>query len=67
MFRKTIYVLATLVLGSLLVFIVTGVRRDVSLHTDFWWLVAETALAAFTMILMAIDCERSWKKQFQQP
>jgi hypothetical protein len=65
MLRRIIYGIFPLVMGGLIAFIITGVRRDVSLRTEFWWLVAVAAAGALMMVLMTIDSNRSWKRQMQ--
>ncbi len=66
MLRKIIIVLVLVVMINLALFIVANAGRAISLHTAFWWLISIAALAAPTMILMAIDSERKWRKFCKQ-
>jgi hypothetical membrane protein len=62
MFRKIILTLGVIFIVSFTAFIIVSLRRNISLRTEFWWLVGEAALAAITMVIMAIDVDRLGKK-----
>jgi hypothetical protein len=56
--RKAIYILFSATMAGLVAFVVTSLRRDVSLRTDFWFLIVIAVMMTMTRILMAIESDR---------